>query len=276
MAIGGPVAYGAGGPTGLWVGGRAIPKGHQKGYQLPRAPARIGQTSGGSGGNGIPAAVNAAAGAQTQQPVQAPAPAPSPLDAQYFQNVDTHQASTNNSVAALAQQRNQDTVSMQAALAQLAYQQPRQSLATEQKANAANQLYSSAYGQRQGDLQYQFAGKQAADVSNYNNQVANIANKIASLQTGELMYDRGQALAATERAATAAGKDTAAGQPTDLQSAPDVPPGPTTAPAAAPAAPAPSLGQRAAHEATSRVNPANHAQWNAAFRQAYNKLKGRR
>lgn len=155
-------------------------------------------------------------GAPATAPAQAPAPTDStdPRDAQYYQNVADNQFKVNNQINALNLDRSNAQTALQSQLAQLAYQQPRDQLAMEQRANQAGSLYSSVEGQNQGNLAYQFAGRKGADQANEASTLDRLASQIAALQQGVPIYDQGQFLDSISRAAQAAAANPATGQGT--------------------------------------------------------------
>lgn len=155
-----------------------------------------------------------AAGASAQ-PTGAASAAGSPLDSTYYNQVADYLNKTGNSIAAdQAKIGNYDT-SLQTTLGNLAYQQPRDALALMQKANANGGLFSSVYGQNQGNLQHAYAEKQTAAQQSHDQNVNALTTEIGQLQASEDPNSPtmlGYALASGQRAATAAGNNPALGQ----------------------------------------------------------------
>ena len=147
----------------------------------------------------------------------------SPLDSTYYENLAANQLKVNNSINSLNATSQNDNTNLQSALAQLAYQQPRDQLATEEAANRRGALYSSVEGQQQGDLLNKYQTKRSTDTTANAQRQAAIASQIQGLQSGEKLYETGQYDAAVARAVKAALSNPATGQ----------------APVAAAAAPAP-------------------------------------
>ena len=182
---------------------------------------------------------------QPQTPATAtPAPAAggggssgSPLDATYFQNIADNAFKVNNQINALNLTGSNDQTALQTALAALAYQQPRDQLALEQKANQGGGLYSSVENMNQANLVHSYATKQTADQTNYQNAIAKIASQIAGLQGGIPIYNQGQALASGQRAAVQAQNNPGLAAPPAPPAVPAAKP-----PAAKGKAPKPSVG----------------------------------
>jgi hypothetical protein len=80
-------------------------------------------------------------------------------DPQYLAQTAENSFKVNQQIGNLQQTLGFDETNLQAALAKLAYQQPRDQLSTEQRANQRGSLYSSVYGQQQGNLAHQYAGE---------------------------------------------------------------------------------------------------------------------
>jgi hypothetical protein len=143
--------------------------------------------------------------------------------------VAAHDLGVNNQINALNLRDSNNLTALQTALGNLAYQQPRDQLALEQRANAGGGLYSSVEGQNQANLAHTYLGKQTAAQTSYDQAHSGIAGQIAALQGGVQTYDTQEALASAARAAAAAQNNPDAGATTSA------PP----APAPAPSAPAP-------------------------------------
>lgn len=141
-------------------------------------------------------------------------PAQSPLDSTYYQQVAANQFKLNNQINSLGAQSQNDTTALQNALAQLAYQQPRDSLKLEQAANNRGALYSSPYTQDLGNLNNTYQTRQSADVQANAQKQAAIQAQIAALQQGEPIAEAGFYDDAVARAAKAAAANPATGQPT--------------------------------------------------------------
>jgi hypothetical protein len=143
----------------------------------------------------------------------------SPLDSTYYQNVADNTFKVQNAINALNLTGTNDQTALQTALAALAYQQPRDQLALEQKANQSGGLYSSVENMNQANLVHSYATKQTADQTTYQNDLAKIAAQIAADQGGIPVYNANQALLSGARAATLA-------QNNPGLAAPAVPPAP--------------------------------------------------
>ena len=130
--------------------------------------------------------------------------APSDLDSTYYQNVANYLYKTNNSINADQAKIGNDQTALQTALGTLAYQQPRDQLALEQKANAGGGLFSSVYSQNLGNLNQKYLTSQNADTTKYGGDIQALATAIANLQGGLPLYESGQAEASAGRAATLA------------------------------------------------------------------------
>jgi hypothetical protein len=156
---------------------------------------------------------------------------PSPLDSTYYGNVGDFLFKTGNEINAdHLKQTNLDTA-LQNAIGQFNYQQPRDSLALEQRANAGGGLYSSVYDQNLGNLTHSYTDRRTAAQTSHDQQYQSLAAAIAALQGSIPLYEQGQADASGQRATLAAENNPALGAP---------------APAPAPAAPAPAPGAPAA------------------------------
>lgn len=158
-------------------------------------------------------------------PSTTPKPTGSPLDATYYANLAANQLKVGNQIAADNAQIGNLGVSLQSALAQLAYQQPRDQLALEQKANARGALYSSGYDQQLGDLNNTYLTKQTGDTADEAQKVGVLQTDISNLQAGIPIYNSQQYAAAVARAAKLAATNPALGAP--------LPPTPTASAASA-------------------------------------------
>lgn len=208
-------AFNNGGYAGLVPrqGGRPVPVNLLQAYgnmggQLPGLTYRPGAGGAGQFVSSTPPKPATSPAAPGAQPSTG-----DPRDATYYQNVAANQFKVNNEINALNLQGQQANTALQAQLAALDYQQPRSQLALEQRANAAGSLYSSAEGQRQGDLVHQFATQRGSDQTAYDNLASKIAGQISGLEQGVPIYNSGQYLAAAIRAAQAAANNPATGQP---------------------------------------------------------------
>jgi hypothetical protein len=151
------------------------------------------------------------------------------LDSTYFGNLAANQFRVNNQVNTLTATGQNDTTALQSALAQLAYQQPRDQLKLEEGANARGALYSSGYDQSLGDLNNTYLTKQTAATTSNAQKQAGIASQIAGLQGGIPIFNNQQYDLAVGRATKAAAANPATGQ------APIKAPAPRRAPVPAPA-----------------------------------------
>jgi hypothetical protein len=130
-------------------------------------------------------------------------PGPSPLDSTYFANVANNNFQVGNKVNALNAQSGYAQTDLQNALAQLAYQEPRDQLKAEEAANMRGGLYSTAYNQQLGDLTHNYQSKQTDLTNAYTRKQGAIASEGNALWAGIPIYASGQAAAATVRAANA-------------------------------------------------------------------------
>jgi hypothetical protein len=146
------------------------------------------------------------------------------LDSTYYNNIAENQLKTGNSINSLNAQSQNYGTALQNTLAQLAYQQPRDQLATEEAANRRGALYSSVEGQQQGDLLNKYQTRQSnATQANAQHQAA-IGSQIAALQQGVPLYEAGQYDASIARAVKAALANPATGQaPVSTPSSPATP-----------------------------------------------------
>jgi hypothetical protein len=115
---------------------------------------------------------------------------------------------------------------LQATLNQLAYQQPRDQLALEERANAGGGLYSSVYNQNLGNLNFKYATNQNNAQTKYNNYYNTAEGRINALLDAQKAYDSAQALASTGRLAAAAAANPAEAAPPQAPT-PASPPAPT-------------------------------------------------
>jgi len=158
------------------------------------------------------------------------APPASPLDSTYYQNIAANQFKVNNQINSLTAQGQNANTSLQSALAQLAYQQPRDQLKAEQAMNARGGLYSSVEGQNQGNIVNQYQTRQSGLTQANAQKQAAISSEIKGLQEGEPIYDAGQYDAAVARAVKAALANPATGQaPISTPAPPSVAPPPAKA-----------------------------------------------
>jgi hypothetical protein len=139
-------------------------------------------------------------------------PAQSPLDSTYYQQIAADQLKLGNQVNGLTAQSQNDNTALQSALAQLAYQQPRDSLRLEQGANRRGALYSSAYTQDLGNLGNQYLTRQTSATTANTQKQAGIAAQIAALNQAEPITEAGDYDAAVARAVKAALANPATGQ----------------------------------------------------------------
>ena len=179
---------------------------------------------------------NAAATGAGNAPSPATTTGGTDLDSTYYNNIANYLFKTNNSINADQAAQTNDQVALQGALGQLAYAQPRDQLALEQKANAGGGLFSSVYGQNLGNLNQKFLTEQNADTTKYNGDIQALAAKIAALQGSIPLYNSSEAEASATRAAALAAKNPAAGEPAPAPAA-------AAAPAAAPVTLSPTLNQ---------------------------------
>lgn len=161
-------------------------------------PANPGQTSGTSG------TTTPAAGGQ---PV---------LDATALNNIAENQFKANNSINTLTGNIGNLRTNLQAALSQLAYQQPRDQLKLEQGANQRGALYSSAYNQDLGNVNQGYLTKQTGLTTAEGQSEGGIAGQIQAILGGIPLYNRGQATDSANRAIAAAAANPATGQPQSL------------------------------------------------------------
>lgn len=235
-----------------------IPKGNAKPPVPPKPPAiagagksvlgapKLSNPSAGYAGSSVlnlgsqlqkPAKPAATAPAAPAGPAPAPAPVPAPstggtastagneLDSTYYLNVAANDFKVNNAINSINLGISQAKNSLQTTLAQLAYQQPRDQLALEQKANAGGGLYSSVYDQNLGNLNYQYAGRQAAANTKYTNYYDTAQGKISGLKGSQALYDNGQAFNSAQRSTAAAQNNPAIA---GLGGGAQPPPAPTT------------------------------------------------
>ena len=156
---------------------------------------------------------------QTAPPATTPAPAASlpsspasPLDSTYYNNIAANQFKVNNQINSLTAQGQNYNTGLQSALAQLAYQQPRDQLKAEQAMNARGGLYSSVEGQNQGNIVNQYQTRQSGLTQANAQRQAAIGSQISGLQAGEPLYEAGQYDDAVARAVKAALANPATGQ----------------------------------------------------------------
>lgn len=135
------------------------------------------------------------------------------LDSTALGNIASNQFKVNNQINGLNQSSSNIGTNLQAALGQLAYQQPRQQLSLEQGANRQGSLYSTAYNQRLGDLNQNFLTRQNTATTNAGQRQSAIASQIQALLGGVPLYNKGQADASVQRAIAAALANPATGQP---------------------------------------------------------------
>lgn len=167
-------------------------------------PNLAGKLAGGSSSAG-----QAAGGTQTPAPTAGAGG--SPLDSTYYQNIADYLFKTQNSINADQAKQTADSTALQGALGQLNYQQPRDQLSLEQKANAGGGLFSSVYGQNLGNLNQKYLTAQNNDTTKYGGDIQSLAATIAGLQGSIPLYNAGQAEASATRAASAAEKNTSLG-----------------------------------------------------------------
>ena len=136
-----------------------------------------------------------------------------PLDSTALNNIALHGASTGESITGLQQQEAYDNTALQAALGQLAYQQPRDQLRMMQQANARGGLYSSVEGQNQGNLVHSYAARANGLTASNAERIAALNEKIAGLRSGENTYDFEQGLASAGRLSTQAANNPPASAP---------------------------------------------------------------
>lgn len=142
----------------------------------------------------------------------------SPLDATYYANLAANQLKVGNQINGLTAQSQNANTALQAALGQLAYQQPRDQLRVEEAANNRGALYSSVEAQQQGNLLNQYQTKQSGLTSGNAEKQAAIAAQIAALQQGQPLYADQQYDDAVARAIKAAASNPATGQATTASS----------------------------------------------------------
>lgn len=147
-------------------------------------------------------------------------PAQNPLDATYFGNTSANLFSVNNKITGLGQQSAASSTALQSALGGLAYQQPRDQLKTMQGANARGSLYSSAYGQQQGDLVHNYATRQTAAIASDAARQSAIQQQIDAARSGIPIYNEQEALASAIRMSAEAAKNPALGQPQAVPTGP--------------------------------------------------------
>lgn len=194
----------------LKAGGVSKPSVGTAGSSLMNLAGKLSQKQPGAT-QPAPAAAAAPSGAADQ---------PSPLDSTYDQNVNDFLFKTNNSINSDQAKIAAANIAYQNALGQLAYQQPRDALALEQKANANGGLFSSVYDQNQANLQHAYSLKQAAAQSSHDNSVNSLTAAIAALQGEIPLYEASQAEAAAQRAAQLAQNNPALGAPPPAAAAP--------------------------------------------------------
>lgn len=185
----------------------------------PPAPPRLAPRPGPSPGAAPGAAGQAAGTSGTQTPASSSG---TPLDATALSNIAENQFKANNSINSLNAQSGSDTTALQTALAQLAYQQPRDQLSLEQGANRNGALYSSVYNQNLGNLNHSYLTRQNAATDTNAQQQASIASQIQAILGGEPLYNQGQAAASGQRAITAAQNNPATGQTTPTTKPPPI------------------------------------------------------
>lgn len=137
----------------------------------------------------------------------------SPLDSTYYQQLAGDQLRLQNQTNSLTADSQNSASALQSALAQLAYQQPRDSLKLEQGSNNQGALYSSAYTQNLGNLNNAYLGKQTAATTANTQKQASIAAQIAALNQAEPITEAGDYDAAVARASKNAATNPATGQP---------------------------------------------------------------
>lgn len=135
------------------------------------------------------------------------------VDSTALGNIGQNTYDVNQRIGGIQLRDAQAGVALQQALAKLAYQQPRDALSLEQGANRGGSLYSSVYGQNQGDLQTRYANANTSAQTGYSNQMQGDAAQITGLQGGIPIYNAGQYAAAAQRGSVAAQKDPSTGEP---------------------------------------------------------------
>jgi hypothetical protein len=139
-----------------------------------------------------------------------------PLDATAVNNIATNRFRVNNEVNSANQNIGNLRTGLQAALGQLAYQQPRDQLSEEQAANRSGSLYSTAYDQRLGDLTNNYKTRADTATTNEGQQEGALAAQIQALLGGVPLYNQGQANESVQRAIAAAAANPATGQSPSL------------------------------------------------------------
>lgn len=209
---------------------------------LTKPPKRTATGPGSALLNGARSLTQAPAQAPPVAPQVAPAPAPVPtgttgtagtagneLDAAYYNNVAANNVKVGNSINSINLGIGQQQGALQATLNQLVYQQPRDQLALEERANAGGGLYSSVYNQNLGNLNFKYATNQSNAQTKYNNYYNTAEGRINALLDAQKAYDSAQALASTGRLAAAAASNPAEAAPPAPPQAPTPasPPAPT-------------------------------------------------
>jgi hypothetical protein len=150
------------------------------------------------------------------------------LDATYFSNVNQNLFNTQNRINALNQQSAASTTALQNALGNLAYSQPRQSLALEQAANRRGALLTTPYQQSAADLGVQQYNARQGQITADASRQASIKAQIDALNQGIPLYNQGQAAASAARVIAAMQANPATGQggiPTEVPKPADPPGG---------------------------------------------------
>lgn len=183
---------------------------------VPSVPSRQGHQFPATPGAAIPPQHAPTTVTPTQPPktsATTTVPPASPLDATYYDNLAANNLKVGNTIAGLNTQIGDLGVGLQSALAQLAYQQPRDQLALEEKANQRGALYSSGYDQQLGDLNNTYLTKQSGLTTTEAQKVGALQAQIAGLQQGVPIYQAQQYDAAVLRAAKLAAANPALGAP---------------------------------------------------------------
>lgn len=165
------------------------------------------------GGAIPPQTTPAAAGTGSAASSGSGSTAASPLDSTYFDNIAANNFKVGNQINSLTSQGQNLNTNLTNALAQLAYQQPRDNLKLEQNANKAGALYSSVYDQNLGNLNNTYQTKQSGLVDTNAQKQAQLSSEIGGLQQGIPIYNSAQYDDAVARAAKAAATNPASGQP---------------------------------------------------------------
>lgn len=134
-----------------------------------------------------------------------------PLDSTYFNNIATNNAKLQHTIDTLGLQQQQAQTNLQNTLGNLDYQQPRDQLRLMQNANRNGALYSSVYGQNQGDLVRQYANQRTNAQTSFDQLAQRIANEIGIDKENTGIDNHNEYTNAIGRAAAAAAKDPSLG-----------------------------------------------------------------